>query len=157
MRSLGWLAVLALCGSAAAKEHRVLIDGMAFTPRVVQARAGDTIVWTNKDLFVHNVTASTGALRSGELQPGQSWSATVPAGPAITYTCTLHPTMKGRIEIRKNQKAYCPGGGCQSSTLFPSGSMTQPNLPYSESSVLSTTLQPSSRRAWSRAARSSTR
>lgn len=42
-------------------------------------------------------------------------------------------------------RAYCPGGGCQSSTLFPSGSMTQPNFPYSESSVFSRTLQPSSR------------
>lgn len=52
---------------------------------------------------------------------------------------------------------YCPAGGCQSSTLLPSGSNTQPNFPYSESSVFSSTWQPSSRRAWSRAARSSTR
>jgi RIO kinase 1 len=44
-------------------------------------------------------------------------------------------------------RAHWPSGGCQSSTLFPSGSMTQPNLPYSESSVFSSTLQPSSRSA----------
>lgn len=42
---------------------------------------------------------------------------------------------------------HCPGGGCQSSTLLPSGSMTQPNFPYSESSVFSRTLHPSSRSA----------
>src|ERR1700686_644647 len=42
---------------------------------------------------------------------------------------------------------HCPSGGCQSSILLPSGSMTQPNLPYSESSVFSSTLQPSSRSA----------
>ena len=42
---------------------------------------------------------------------------------------------------------HCPGGGYQSSTLLPSGSMTQPNFPYSESSVFSRTLHPSSRSA----------
>lgn len=52
---------------------------------------------------------------------------------------------------------HCPAGGCQSSTLLPSGSMTQPNFPYSESSVFSRTLQPSSRSACNSEARSSTR
>ena len=45
---------------------------------------------------------------------------------------------------------YCPSGGCHNSTLFPSGSITHPNLPKSESSVLSRTSQPSSRSTWSR-------
>ncbi len=35
---------------------------------------------------------------------------------------------------RSGEPSYCPSGGCQSSTLLPSGSMTQPNFPYSESS-----------------------
>src|SRR6266545_4118463 len=52
---------------------------------------------------------------------------------------------------------YCPSGGCQSSTLLPSGSMTHPNFPSSESSVLSSTSQPSSRSALRSPARSSTR
>ena len=42
---------------------------------------------------------------------------------------------------------HCPAGGCQSSILLPSGSMTHPNFPYSESSVFSSTSQPSSRSA----------
>ena len=52
---------------------------------------------------------------------------------------------------------YWPGGGCQSSTLFPSGSMTQAKTPYSDSSIFSSTLQPSSRRTPARARASSTR
>src|SRR5687767_9650312 len=52
---------------------------------------------------------------------------------------------------------HWPAGGCQSSTLFPSGSMTQANFPYSESSIFSRTLQPSSRKTLTRAWRSSTR
>jgi plastocyanin len=100
-------AALALCWPAAAvsaAEHHVLIDGMAFTPRVVRARPGDIIVWTNKDLFVHNVTADKGEMRSGELQPGQAWRYTVRAGPAIDYRCTLHPTMTARIAAAASPK-----------------------------------------------------
>jgi len=52
---------------------------------------------------------------------------------------------------------YWPAGGCHSSTLFPSGSMTQANFPYSDSSIFSSTLQPSSRKALTSAWRSSTR
>ena len=52
---------------------------------------------------------------------------------------------------------YCPSGGCQSSTLLPSGSTTQPNLPNSDSSTLSCTSQPSLRRVSRSACRSSTR
>lgn len=87
-----------------AAEHRVLIDGMAFTPRVVQARPGDTIVWTNKDLFVHDVTADKGAMRSGALRPGRSWRYTVRAGQSVDYRCTLHPTMTARIEVAAARK-----------------------------------------------------
>ena len=99
-------AVLALCwpAVAGAAEHRVVIDGMAFTPRVVRARPGDTIVWTNKDLVVHNVTADKGKMRSGELQSGQAWRYTVRAGPPIDYRCTLHPTMTARIEVAASPK-----------------------------------------------------
>jgi hypothetical protein len=52
---------------------------------------------------------------------------------------------------------HCPSGGCHSSTLLPSGSMTQPNFPYSESSVFSRTSQPSLRNAARRLCRSATR
>ena len=63
----------------------------------------------------------------------------------------------GRRSSSRVTKLHCPCGGCQSSTLLPSGSMTHPNFPYSESSVFSSTLQPSSRSALRSAARSSTR
>ena len=48
-------------------------------------------------------------------------------------------------------------GGSHNSTRLPSGSITHPNLPYSESSTLASTSQPSSRKAASRACKSSTR
>src|SRR6185436_14296021 len=61
----------------------------------------------------------------------------------------LKPALNGSKEFSHVDSSlpHSPGGGCQSSTLLPSGSITQPNLPYSESSVFSRTLHPSSRRA----------
>jgi plastocyanin len=86
---------------AMAANHRVLIDGMAFHPAVVQARPGDTITWLNKDLFIHNVTVAARHAGSGELAPGKTWRYTVPPGASFDYGCTLHPTMTGRVEVRK--------------------------------------------------------
>src|SRR5271166_6022809 len=52
-----------------------------------------------------------------------------------------------RLTWRDATLDHWPAGGCQSSTLFHSESMTQANFPYSDSSIFSSTLQPSSRNA----------
>ncbi|MCS0611324.1 plastocyanin/azurin family copper-binding protein [Massilia kyonggiensis] len=93
LAALLWLPV-----AAGAAEHHVIIDGMKFTPQVVQVRKGDTIVWENRDMFVHNVTAA--GIRSGDLQPGKTWRWVVPATMSFDYLCTLHPVMKGRVEVK---------------------------------------------------------
>jgi plastocyanin len=101
-RRLAALSAFAACWAgmpAMAADHRVLIDGMAFHPAVVQARPGDTITWVNKDLFVHNVTLAARHAGSGELAPGKTWRYTVPTGASFDYACTLHPTMRGRVEV----------------------------------------------------------
>ena len=89
----------AAAASAGAADHRVLIDGMAFTPKVVAVRPGDTVTWVNKDMFVHNVTAAAAGISSGDLKPGQSWRHTVRRGEGFDYLCTLHPVMTGRVAV----------------------------------------------------------
>jgi hypothetical protein len=44
--------------------------------------------------------------------------------------------MQDRHSVPRLIPGHCPAGGCQSSTLLPSGSMTQANFPYSESSIV---------------------
>ena len=110
----GWLlAACAACwlgavAGAAAAEHQVVIDGMAFHPKVVHVRPGDTITWLNKDMFVHNVTAGAAnagsGAHSGDLAPGKSWRYTVPAGGSFDYLCSLHPVMTGRVEVEAGPK-----------------------------------------------------
>jgi plastocyanin len=105
-------AASALASDAAAADHRVVIDGMAFTPKVVSARPGDTITWVNTDMFVHNVTAAgTGiesGIKSGDLAPGKTWRHTVRQGEAFDYLCTLHPVMTGRVEVQEVKAALKP-------------------------------------------------
>src|SRR5688572_13993778 len=79
----------------------------------------------------------------------------------VLVACNCGGVRLTKVRPQIRAEADCPGhwpaGGCQSSTLFPSGSMTQPNFPYSESSIFSRTLHPSSRKTVTRAWRSSTR
>jgi plastocyanin len=93
-------ALCALPLAAGAAEHHVVIDGMKFAPQVVQVKPGDTIVWENRDMFVHNVTAAGSGVRSGDLAPGKTWRWVVRAKMSFDYLCTLHPVMKGRIEVK---------------------------------------------------------
>jgi plastocyanin len=93
-----WL-LACLAAPAFAAPHRVVIEGMRFTPQVLQVRPGDTITWENRDMVAHNVTARTGSVRSGDLQPGQSWRYKVERGASFDYLCTLHPMMTGRVEF----------------------------------------------------------
>ena len=100
-----WLPLL-----AGAAEHRVVIDAMQFSPQVVEARPGDTIVWENRDMFVHNVTGAAAGVGSGDLQPGKSWRYVVRAGTSFDYLCTLHPVMKGRVNVTKPPRLNRGGG-----------------------------------------------
>jgi plastocyanin len=99
-----FIALLWLPALAGAAEHHVVIDAMKFSPQVVQVKPGDTIVWENRDMFVHNVTAAGAKVSSGDLAPGKTWRYVVPARASFDYLCTLHPVMKGRVEIAGQQR-----------------------------------------------------
>ena len=81
-----------------AASHNVTIQAVKFQPQVLTVQKGDTVVWTNQDIVAHNVTQQPGAAwASSTLQPGQSWRHVV--DETADYICTLHPVMKGNIEV----------------------------------------------------------
>lgn len=79
--------------------HTVAIRSLKFKPRVVQARIGDTIRWTNSDVAPHTATADEFGWDTGEIAKGQSGEITVTEGMETSYFCAFHPHMKGEIEI----------------------------------------------------------
>jgi len=78
----------------------VTIENMTFSPNVVEMRVGDRITFTNRDLFPHTATKA-GALDSGMIKPGESWTYTAEKEGSIHYACSYHPVMTGIIEVKK--------------------------------------------------------
>jgi len=68
----------------------------AFVANPLQAAIGNTIVWSNSDLIVHDIVLDDGT-PVGMLAPGQSSVAFSLSTPTAGYHCTLHPSMVGQI------------------------------------------------------------
>ncbi|MEO6024599.1 MAG: cupredoxin family copper-binding protein [Burkholderiales bacterium] len=95
-------AVILLVGLATGAEpvtHTVAIEGTRFDPEMLTVKAGDTVVWINKDPFPHTATAQTGAFDSKSIGSDKSWKYTLRKKGVLTYFCRLHPTMKGTLHV----------------------------------------------------------
>jgi len=83
---------------AAAATHVVVIDKMKFAP-VPPLKVGDTVVFENKDMFRHSVTASNNSFNL-DLMPGARGSLHInSAGHAVFY-CKYHPGMRGAMDAK---------------------------------------------------------
>lgn len=82
------------------KVHTVDIDAVQFSPATLEVKAGDTVIWKNKDPFPHNVTAENQSFRSGDIQSGQSWKFRAGKKGVFPYVCTLHPNMKAVLIVK---------------------------------------------------------
>jgi plastocyanin len=93
------LAMVVLPAVAAGETHSVTVDGMRFQPETLAVRRGDTVVWQNKDIVPHTVTA-TGRFDSGPIAAGASWSWTAGQAGRSEYVCTFHPGMKAAVVVQ---------------------------------------------------------
>lgn len=84
----------------AGHAHTVTIEAMSFRPQVLVVHRGDRITWINKDPFPHTVTATDGKFDSHQIAPDGSWTYVARTPGEYDYVCTLHVTMKGRVEVR---------------------------------------------------------
>jgi plastocyanin len=105
----GLLAVLlSLFACAAGVEARVAakpatvqitIDTVKFTPASVTVKPGDTVIWTNKDILAHTVTAQSGAFDSKVIMPGGTWKFVARKKGDFPYKCVFHP-MTGSLTVQ---------------------------------------------------------
>src|SRR6478672_2898527 len=86
--------------SAGGHVTEIAIDGTRFQPRDVTVAVGDTVVWTNKDPFPHNVSSQAGGFQSKNLNPDQSFRFRATKRGTFSYVCTLHPTMAAVIHVK---------------------------------------------------------
>lgn len=79
----------------------VTMKNLAFTPKVIHVKVGDTVTWTNDDTPPHNVTWVSGPkfTSSGTLDPGAKFSLKLTQPGVIHYYCSIHPFMKATIIV----------------------------------------------------------
>lgn len=84
-----------------AATHTVVMEGVAVSPRNLTVKAGDTVVWVNKDPFPHTATAQNRSFDSGEIASGKSWKFRAKTAGTFDYVCKLHPTMRGTLVVTR--------------------------------------------------------
>ena len=79
--------------------HTVTIDATAFSPATLTVKAGDTVVWVNKDILAHTATAASAAFDSKVIEPGKSWRFVARKKGNFDYACAFHP-MNGKLIVQ---------------------------------------------------------
>ncbi len=85
--------------SPAATDSGVQIVYRAYQPALLTVVAGQTVTWRNSGLGPHTVTSDAGQFDSGALQAGGTFSYTFAAPGTYAYSCTIHPTMHGKVVV----------------------------------------------------------
>ncbi len=87
--------------SFAADRHVVEIVKFKFVPDKLEVAPGDTIVWINKDIVPHTVTAADKSWDSTTIKKSGEWQTVVSADMPGAYFCRFHPTMKAQFTLRQ--------------------------------------------------------
>jgi plastocyanin len=83
--------------AAAAGGGTVKMAGLSFAPGTLTVARGTTVVFDNDDTAPHTVTARSGGVDSGVLDPGKQFSLAVTDG--FDYFCSIHPSMTAMIAV----------------------------------------------------------
>jgi plastocyanin len=114
-----------------AASHSVTIKNFAFSPGTINVSQGDTITWTNQDSAPHTATGSGGTFNTGNLDEGQSGSATFSNAGTFSYFCAVHPFMKGTVVVAAagggSSGGSSSGAGSTPSATTPSGTTDTPS------------------------------
>lgn len=77
----------------------VIIKSMQFEPAEMTVASGDTVVWINEDIVAHDVSsAPERTWFSDTLNRGDSFEKVI--GDTLSYFCSIHPTMRGKIKLK---------------------------------------------------------
>ena len=75
----------------------VVMEKLTFAPGTLTVRRGAEVVFDNKDVAPHTITADEGDQDSGIIDPGSAYRLTVEE--PFAYHCAIHPSMTGKVEL----------------------------------------------------------
>jgi plastocyanin len=77
-----------------------IMQHYVFVPSAIRAQAGDTVTIYNYDQLLHRIVADDGSFDTGVMTPGGSFSVKArEAGSVISYHCTIHSRMRGKVVV----------------------------------------------------------
>ena len=83
---------------AQAATLQITTDNLVFSPAEATAKVGDTIEWTNKDVFAHTATARNGDWDIA-MPPKKTVTSVLKKAGTIEYYCRFHPNMKATLTV----------------------------------------------------------
>ena len=86
--------------AAAPRTYAVVIDKLKFGAVPVSLRVGDSILWTNRDIFRHSATAADHSF-DVDLPPGAKATTLLRKAGTIPFVCKYHPAMRGVLHVGK--------------------------------------------------------
>lgn len=78
-----------------AETHTITMGSSSFSPKVLNARVGDTVIWKNGSSVPHNVEPLT----SDPIMGGGTYTTVLRDQGTLSYRCTFHPGMSGTIKV----------------------------------------------------------
>lgn len=84
---------------SAGEEHVVEIVNFGFSPSELTIKAGDTVIFINKDEVGHSATADDKSFDTGMLEQDKAKEVTFSEDGQFSYYCLPHPGMKGTIIV----------------------------------------------------------
>ena len=71
----------------------------SYSPISIEVDPGTTVTWTNNDMMIHTVTDVKKTFDSEFIPAGGTWQYTFEKPGKYDYLCTLHPWMKGIVNV----------------------------------------------------------
>lgn len=83
----------------AVRSGKVAMVDFSFEPSTVTIQTGGKVIWKNDGAQPHTATADNGSFDTGAVEPGKLKSESLKVAGTVTYSCTIHPQMKGTVEV----------------------------------------------------------
>jgi plastocyanin len=92
-------------GGGSGAVPNAVLQHYVFVPTAIHAQPGQVVTVYNYDQILHHIVADDNSFDAGVMKPGSSFSVTAgAAGTTISFHCTLHSRMKGKIVVDAPQQ-----------------------------------------------------
>jgi len=97
LAAVAFLVPIMTSGPASAEDHKNEIKGLSFNPEQITVRAGDSVTWVNEDSDRHHLMGD--GFESNDLTHEATFTTEFPEPAQLTYHCTIHTYMEGKIVV----------------------------------------------------------